>query len=43
MRIMDVSPRCPEPPSTANKRHKQQPVSVKLARALNSASNVTRS
>ena len=29
----------PNRPSTANDRHKQQPVNVKLARALNSASN----
>jgi hypothetical protein len=29
----------PEPPSTANDHHQQQPVNPKLARALNSASN----
>src|SRR6266536_6018899 len=42
-RPVGVPPRCPrdapEPPSRANGRHQQQPVNLKLARALKPASN----
>jgi len=39
LRITACSRDAPEPPSTANDRHQQQPVNLKLARALNPASN----
>jgi hypothetical protein len=35
-RLLQACPRhVPEPPSTANRRHQQQPVNLKLARASN--------
>ena len=36
--ITGVPPICPEPPSTVNDRHQQQPLNLKLARALDPAS-----
>jgi len=35
LRITALPPRCPELPSTANGRHRQHPVNLKVARALN--------
>jgi hypothetical protein len=38
--LAEACPRdAPEPPSMANGRHQQQPANLKLARALNPASN----